>query len=100
MLLTIQILFKWWKHFYCVIMVTLKVSELSVNQESISFQIKKNVVNIWSAITRLYFKDNIFKVTDVSLTKKSTVTTGKSWKGELCLNFFVTGRVVVNPNVH
>ena len=31
MLLTIQILFKWWKHFYCAIMVILKVSELSVN---------------------------------------------------------------------
>ena len=43
-------------------MVVLKVFELSVNIESISFQTKVQHVHLWLAITKPYFKNDNFEV--------------------------------------
>ena len=53
-------------------MVLLKVHELALNKESISFQTDRKLVDFWLSITRSYFKNNGFDVTDIKLIKKDT----------------------------
>ena len=48
-------------------MVILKLDELPVNQESISFQTKRNLVNLWISATRSYLKNNGFEDIDIKL---------------------------------
>ena len=53
-------------------MVLLKVHELAVNKESISFQTDRKLVELWLSITRSYFKNNGFGVIDAKLISKDT----------------------------
>ena len=53
-------------------MVVLRLYDLSVNQESTSFQMKRELINLWSSTTRTYFKNNGFEVTDIKLLNKDT----------------------------
>ena len=53
-------------------MVLLKVHELAVNKESISFQTDRKLVELWLSITRSYFKNNEFGVIDTKLISKDT----------------------------
>ena len=50
-------------------MVVLKLYELSENQESISFQTKRELINLWLSTSRCYFKNNGFEVMDIKLLK-------------------------------
>ena len=53
-------------------MVLLKVHELTVNKELISFQTDRKLVDIWHPITRSYFKNNGFDVTGIKRINKDT----------------------------
>ena len=53
-------------------MVVLKLYELSVNQESISFQTKSELINLWLSTTRFYLQNNGFEVTGIKLLNKDT----------------------------
>ena len=86
-------------------MVVLKLYELSVNQESISFQTKRELIDLWLSTTRSYFKSNGFEVTDIKLLNKDTWQQFKAHQeqdgGEsYVLNFFTTGRIVINAKMH
>lgn len=80
-------------------MVQLKDFELSVNQESVSFQTKKELIDIWLAITRSYFKNNGFDVTDLILVNNDKCqhfkTQNDNTKEIYACNFYITGRVVI-----
>ena len=54
-------------------MVVLKLYELSVNQESISFQTKSELINLWLSTTRFYLQNNGFEVTGIKLLNKTRV---------------------------
>ena len=51
-------------------MVLLKVHELSVNKESISFQLDQKLVHLWLLTTRSYFKNIRF---DRTLCKRALI---------------------------
>ena len=53
-------------------MVVLKLYKLSVNQESVSFQTKGELINLWLSTTRSYLKNNGCEVTDIMLLNKDT----------------------------
>ena len=74
-------------------MVVLKLYELSVNQESILFQTKRELINLRVSTTRSYIKNNGFEITDIKLLNKDTCqhfkTLHKQDGGEsYVLNFF------------
>ena len=77
----------------------LKDFELSVNQESVSFQTKKDLINTWLAISRSYFKNNGFEVTDIKLLNNDKCQQFKAQQNHgtenYVLNFYTTGRVVI-----
>ena len=86
-------------------MVVLKLYDLSVNQESTSFQTKRELINLWLSTTRSYFKNNGFEVTDIKLLNKGTCQQFKAHQeqdgGEsYVLNFFATRRIVINAKMH
>ena len=86
-------------------MVVLRLYDLSVNQESTSFQTKRELINLWSSTTRTYFKNNGFEVTDIKLLNKDMCQQFKAHQeqdgGEShVLNFFATGRIVINAKMH
>ena len=86
-------------------MVVLKLYELSVNQELISFQTKGELINLWLSTARSYFKNNGFEVIDIKLSNKDTCQEFKAHQeqdgGEsYALNFFATGRIVINAKMH
>ena len=86
-------------------MVVLKLYELSVNQELISFQTKRELINLWLPNARSYFKNNGFEVTDIKLLNKDTCQQFKAHQeqdgGEsYVLNFFATRRIVINAKMH
>ena len=51
-------------------MVVLKLYKLSVNQESISFQKKGELINLWLSTTRSYLKNNSSEGTDIMSLNK------------------------------
>ena len=53
-------------------MVLLKAHEPAVNKESTSFQTDRKLVDLWLSITKSYFKNNGFDVTDIKLINKDT----------------------------
>ena len=81
-------------------MVLLKIHELAVNKESISFQIDKKLIDLWLSITRLYFKNNGFDVTDIKLINKDTCKhfgeNQRNGNENYVLNFYSTRRIVIN----
>ena len=82
-------------------MVLLKVHELAVNKESISFQTDRKLVELWLSITRSYFKNNEFGVIDTKLISKDTWkqfrANQRNGNENQVLNFYSTGRIVINP---
>ena len=81
-------------------MVLLKIHKLAVNKKSISFQIDKKLVDLWLSITRSYFKNNGFDVTDIKLINKDTCkhfgANQRNSNENYVLNFYSTGRIVIN----
>ena len=81
-------------------MVLLKVHKLAVNKELISFQADRKLVDLWLSITRSYFKNNGFDVTDIKLINKDTCKQFKAKQRNgsenYVLNFYSTGRIVIN----
>ena len=61
--------------------ILLKVHELAVNKESISFQTDRRLVDLWLSITRMYFKNNRFDVTDTKLVIKTNASNSEQIKG-------------------
>ena len=61
--------------------IPLKVHELTVNKESISFQTDMRLVDLWLSITRMYFKNNRFDVTDTKLVIKTNASNSEQIKG-------------------
>ena len=80
--------------------ILLKAQELGVNKESISFQADRRLVDIWLSITRMYFKNNGFDVTDIKLVNKDKCkqfrTNQRNGNENYVLNFYSTGRIVIN----
>ena len=87
-------------------MVVLKLYELSVNQESISYQTKKELVNLWLSIARSYLKNNGFDVSDIRLLNNETCQQFKAHQEQVdevesyVLNFYTTGRIVITTKLH
>ena len=81
-------------------MVLLKAHELAVNKESIFFQTIKKLVDLWLSITRSYFKNNGFDVTDIKLINKDTCkqfrANQRNGSENYVLNFYSTGRILIN----
>ena len=81
-------------------MVLLKTHELAVNKESISFQTDRKLVDAWLSITKSYFKNNGFDVTDIKLINKDTWQQCRANLRNVIknyvLNFYSTGRSVIN----
>ena len=87
-------------------MVLLKLYELSVNQESILYQTKKESLNLWLSITRSYLKNNGFDISDIKLLNNETCQQFKALQEQIdegesyVLNFYTTGRIVINTKLH
>ena len=81
-------------------MVLLKVPELAVNKESISFQTDRILVDLWSSITRSCFKSNVLNVTNIKLINKGTCQSLRANQRNdtenYALHFYSTGRIVIN----
>ena len=81
-------------------MVLLKVHKLAVNKESISFQTDRKLVDLWLSITKWYFKNNGFYVTDIKLINKDTCqqfrANQRNGIENYVLNFYSTGGIVIN----
>ena len=81
-------------------MVLPKVHKLAVNKESISFQTDRKFVDLWLPITRSYFKNSGFDVTDIKLINKDTCkqfrANQRNGSENYVLNFYSTGRIVIN----
>ena len=81
-------------------MVLLKVHELAVNKESISFQTDRKLVDLWLPITRSYFQNNGFDVIDIKLINKDTCkqfrVNQRNGSENYVLNFYSTERIVIN----
>ena len=81
-------------------MVLLKVHKLAVNKESISFQTDRKLVDLWLSITKSYFKNNGFDVTDIKLISKDIYqqfkANQKNGIENSILNFYSTGKIVIN----
>ena len=81
-------------------MVLLKVHKLAVNKESISFQTDIILVDLWLSITRMYFKNNKFYVTDIKLINenkcKQSMANQRNCNEIYVLSFYLTGRIVIN----
>ena len=81
-------------------MLLLKVHELAVNKEAISFQTDRKLVDLWLSFTRSYFKNNRFDVTDIKLINKDTWkqfrANQRNGNESYVLNFYSTGRIFIN----
>ena len=81
-------------------MILLKVHELAVNKESISFQTDMKLADLCLSNTRSYFKNNGFDVTDIKLINKDTCkqfrANQRNGSENYVLNFYSTGRIVIN----
>ena len=81
-------------------MVLLKVHEIAVNKELISFQTDRKLVYLWLSITRSYYKNNGFDVTDMKLINKDTCkkfrANQRNGNENYVLNFYSTGSIVIN----
>ena len=83
----------------------MKLYKLSVNQESISFQAKRELINLWLSTTKSYFKNNGFEVRDIKLLNKDTCQQFKAHQEQdggksYVLNFSTAGRIVINAKMH
>ena len=81
-------------------MVALKEYELSVNLESISFQIKKENVDEWYKLTRSYFEHETFSIYEERKVNRDLCNQFKAkheTSGEYYVfNFFLSGRILIN----
>ena len=89
-----------WRTCLVTKMVLLKAHELTVNKESMFFQTDRKFVDLWLSITKSYFKNNGFDVTDVKLINKDTSqqfrANQRNGIENYVLNFYSTGRIVIN----
>ena len=86
-------------------LVVLKWYKLSVNQESILFHTKRELINSWLSTARYYLKNIIFEVTEIKLLNKDTYQQFKAHQeqdGEesYVLTFFSTERIMINSKMH
>ena len=85
-------------------MVALKDNQLSVNLESISFQIKKENMDAWYKLTRNYFENQNFSVLEErkvnrDLCSQFKVKQDVSWEYYV-INFCASGRTLINTKNH
>ena len=88
-------------------LVVLKWYKLSVNQESILFHTKRELINSWLSTARYYLKSIIVEVTDIKLLNKDTYQQFKAHQEQdreesyaLIFFFFSTERIVINAKMH
>ena len=87
-------------------LVVLKWYKLSVNQESILFHTKRELINSWLSTARYYLKSIIVKVTDIKLLNKDTYQQFKAHQEQdreesyALIFFFSTERIVINAKMH
>lgn len=80
----------------------LKEYELSVNLESISFQIRKENVDSWYEKTRIYFESKKFTIYEERKVNRDLCNQFKAkYENNGCteyyvVNFFNSGRVLIN----
>ena len=81
-------------------MVLLKTHKLAVNKESIFFQTDRKLVDLWLSVTKSYFKNNGFDVTDIKHINKDTWQQCRANLRNVIknyvLNFYSTERSVIN----
>ena len=84
----------------------LKENELKVNQESISMQTRKDLVNAWYDIAKSYFHQAGFDIYDEKYVNKNTCKQFKAKKlsekehESYVWKSFVTGRITINSKLH